>query len=609
METLQPYAEGKWLILESKPDEPSRSEIQNEGDEIEESLEKDLILRGPLWNYGKKKDNDEILFHIIKKTIYSQEELVLKGAQWIPSKPIIHSFVEYLFINMKRKKNINSTALVEVETGRTMTYGELIHNAQSLACGLRWIGIVPGQVVALFSYNSLEALIMILASLLVGSLTAILESSYNSVELAVQLREVNPRLLFTETGKTLLKVEYALTQMTTARLPRVVVNSLHPQPRNYLTINQLMREVEPDFKAEFRLANSLNPIFILFSCGTTASAKGTLISERYFTRSKMFSETDFGISEKRYTTLISSPIFWNSTITTLLLKLNYGHRIVFFRGPPCEAVLIKALHKFQVLLWVTSPAVLLQLLDWPVRCRWDFLKVIFTIGMSFTLQSITRVRDELFSGKVHICQVYGMTETGTLTSNTPSMNKLGSVGRLSHNTELKVMEEGTGLTLGAYQEGELCFKSQSLMLGYYKNPEATQLMFDSEGFFHTGDLGYYDSQGFLFITGRKKEVIKWKSYQIAPMDIEIQLLTLPEVKEAVVFGIPNDRDGEIVTAAVILHPEFQITANAELIEATANLNLSNTKKIRGGVHIFQSFPYTATGKPIKNLIVKHVLNL
>ncbi|XP_046668894.1 4-coumarate--CoA ligase-like 5 isoform X2 [Homalodisca vitripennis] len=570
METLQPYAEGKWLILESKPDEPSRSEIQNEGDEIEESLEKDLILRGPLWNYGKKKDNDEILFHIIKKTIYSQEELVLKGAQWIPSKPIIHSFVEYLFINMKRKKNINSTALVEVETGRTMTYGELIHNAQSLACGLRWIGIVPGQVVALFSYNSLEALIMILASLLVGSLTAILESSYNSVELAVQLREVNPRLLFTETGKTLLKVEYALTQMTTARLPRVVVNSLHPQPRNYLTINQLMREVEPDFKAEFRLANSLNPIFILFSCGTTASAKGTLISERYFTRSKMFSETDFGISEKRYTTLISSPIFWNSTITTLLLKLNYGHRIVFFRGPPCEAVLIKALHKFQVLLWVTSPAVLLQLLDWPVRC---------------------------------------MTETGTLTSNTPSMNKLGSVGRLSHNTELKVMEEGTGLTLGAYQEGELCFKSQSLMLGYYKNPEATQLMFDSEGFFHTGDLGYYDSQGFLFITGRKKEVIKWKSYQIAPMDIEIQLLTLPEVKEAVVFGIPNDRDGEIVTAAVILHPEFQITANAELIEATANLNLSNTKKIRGGVHIFQSFPYTATGKPIKNLIVKHVLNL
>ncbi|KAG8259187.1 hypothetical protein J6590_014659 [Homalodisca vitripennis] len=260
-----------------------------------------------------------------------------------------------------------------------------------------------------------------------------------------------------------------------------------------------------------------------------------------------------------------------------------------------------------VSIWMTGPASLMDLWNWPVRPHYKHLKVILVSGMNFPVEHFIKVRDQLFKGKVHVCQIYGLTETGVLTRSTPRLNKLGSVGEIVSNTKMKVVEEGTGFTLGAYQEGELCFKSQSLMLGYYKNPEATQLMFDSEGFFQTGDLGYYDSQGFVFITGRKKDIIKWRSYQISSSEVEAQLITLPEVREVVVFGIYDDKDGEHVTAAVILHPEFKDITPREL-EKQANYHLSHSRKIRGGIHFFDTFPCTASGKPIKLLIAKEVLD-
>uniref|UniRef100_A0A1B6KSW1 AMP-binding enzyme C-terminal domain-containing protein n=1 Tax=Graphocephala atropunctata TaxID=36148 RepID=A0A1B6KSW1_9HEMI len=132
-------------------------------------------------------------------------------------------------------------------------------------------------------------------------------------------------------------------------------------------------------------------------------------------------------------------------------------------------------------------------------------------------------------------------------------------------------------------------------------------MFDSDGFFHTGDIGYYDSQEFIFITGRKKEIIKWRSYQISSSEVEAQMVILSEVKEVAVFGIYDEKDGEHVTAAVILNPNFQDIKPEEL-EKIANYRLSNPRKIRGGVHFFESFPRTATGKPIKHLIAKEVLD-
>ncbi|XP_046668895.1 4-coumarate--CoA ligase 1-like [Homalodisca vitripennis] len=505
-----------------------------------------------------------------------------------------------------KKINPDQIALMEIETGRSLTYGELIHNAQSLACGLRWIGILPGQVVAVVSYNSLEAQTMILASLLVGSIAALMDVTLNAVDLSTQLRIITPHLLFSEGGKTLSKVEIAMKYMMTTKLPQIVVNSLHNKSKKYFAINQLMREVELNFKPEFRKANPLNPLFILFSSGTTGSAKGVLISERFFMNNRFFFESPYTVGMS-HILLTSTPLFWISTLASLVLQFTKGLKTIFLRGSHSEAVLISALHKYKVSIWMTGPASLMDLWNWPVRPHYKHLKVILVSGMNFPVEHFIKVRDELFKGKVHVCEIYGLTETGVLTRSTPRLNKLGSVGEIVSNTKMKVVEEGTGFTLGAYQEGELCFKSQSLMLGYYKNPEATQLMFDSEGFFQTGDLGYYDSQGFVFITGRKKDIIKWRSYQISSSEVEAQLITLPEVREVVVFGIYDDKDGEHVTAAVILHPEFKDITPREL-EKQANYHLSHSRKIRGGIHFFDTFPCTASGKPIKLLIAKEVLD-
>lgn len=168
-----------------------------------------------------------------------------------------------------------------------------------------------------------------------------------------------------------------------------------------------------------------------------------------------------------------------------------------------------------------------------------------------------------------IRQLYGLTEvSGAVTISPKHLPKLGSSGILATETSAKVVDPQTKELCGAHQHGELCFKGPSIMKGYMGNDIATAEAIDEEGYFHTGDIGYYDEQKYFFVVDRLKDLIKYKGFQVAPAELEAILLTHDGVKEVAVIGIPDERAGEAPKAFVVKNPSVHVTEE-ELINFVA----------------------------------------
>lgn len=176
--------------------------------------------------------------------------------------------------------------------------------------------------------------------------------------------------------------------------------------------------------------------------------------------------------------------------------------------------------------------------------------------LSKDLQDACKQRLNIFS----VRQGYGMSEmTLAVLTQSGMDDKGGSVGTLRPGVWGKIVDPETGKALGPNQRGEMCFKGSAIMKGYTRNPEATRQTIDADGWLHTGDVGYYDEDEEWFIVDRIKELIKYKGYQVPPAEIEAVLLSHPEVLDAAVIGIPDEKAGELPLAFVVRHHQSKLT--------------------------------------------------
>lgn len=155
---------------------------------------------------------------------------------------------------------------------------------------------------------------------------------------------------------------------------------------------------------------------------------------------------------------------------------------------------------------------------------------------------------------------YGMTELTVVSNLSERSCKDASIGPPLPGFKCKVVSMETGETLGAGKVGEICFAGDQIMLGYYKNPKSTAETIDERNWLHTGDLGYFTEDGGLYVTGRIKEIIKYKGFQVAPSEIEALLLTHSSVKDVAVLGKPDEVSGELPMAVVVRQPGQNVTA-------------------------------------------------
>ena len=181
----------------------------------------------------------------------------------------------------------------------------------------------------------------------------------------------------------------------------------------------------------------------------------------------------------------------------------------------------------------------------------------------------------------------------------PALDRAGSVGLFVHNTEQKVVDQETGdRELPAGEEGEIIVHGPQVMPGYWKAPEETARAL-RHGWLYTGDIGYVDADGYLYVVDRKKEMIKYKAFSIAPAELEAVLPEHPAVQDAAVIGIPDEQAGEAPKGFVVLRPEQRVTAD-ELI-TFVNSRLASYKKLHE-VEFIDVIPQVPSGKVLRRVL-------
>lgn len=199
-------------------------------------------------------------------------------------------------------------------------------------------------------------------------------------------------------------------------------------------------------------------------------------------------------------------------------------------------------------------------------------------------------------------QVYGLTETSPALTGNPeetASSKIASVGVCVPNTECKIADIASGAELGAGEQGEICARGPQVMRGYLNRPEATAGVIDANGWFHTGDVGYVDEDGYFYVVDRVKELIKYNAYQVAPAELEAVLLSHPAIADAAVIPSPDEQAGEVPKAFVVL--KGQVTSD-EIMAYVAE-RVAPYKKIRR-VEVTDAIPKTASGKILRRLLVQ-----
>jgi long-chain acyl-CoA synthetase len=337
---------------------------------------------------------------------------------------------------------------------------------------------------------------------------------------------------------------------------------------------------------------------ILYTSGTSGLPKGVML-----TYNNLQSDVDAAIEhatlQDRHKFLGIVPLFHSTgLLATLLAPVQLGATVVYIaRFSPVATIQAVRQHKLSVLVAVPSMyGALLRLKDASPE---DFAHVYASLSGGEPLPSAIRDAWHQRFG-IPIFEGYGLTETiGPIAFNTPQNNRPGSVGRLIPGATVKIVDEN-GNPHDVHSEGEVWLSGPMIMKGYHNLPTETADVLTADGYFKSGDLGKLDTDGYLHITGRKKELIIVAGEKAVPREIEEVLMRHPAVALAAAVGKKDPSRGEVVVAFVTLKPGQTATAD-EIRTFARDQNLANFKVPRE-IFIEEELPHSPTGKVLKRVL-------
>jgi acyl-CoA synthetase (AMP-forming)/AMP-acid ligase II len=481
-------------------------------------------------------------------------------------------------------------ALIDGPTGRTLTYAQFEDAVQRTAASLATKGFKKGDVFGIFSTNSPEYAIAFHAVAMLGGINTTLNPLYTAEEAAHQLNDAGARFLVTAP----LFIEKARTAAEQSKIEELFV--FGEAEEGATPFDSLLES-----KGEVPQV-AINPredfVALPYSSGTTGLPKGVMLTH-YNLVANMRQMDGLEYFHRDDTLLCVLPLFHiYGLVVVLNMGLHQGATIVTMPRFDLEQFL-GLIQKYRVTLSHIVPPIVLKLAKDPIVEKYDLssLRMVFCgaapLGPELTRQCLERIGCGVRQG-------YGMTETSPVTHSSPADSakmKLGSVGPPAPNTECKLVDPGTGAELGPNQEGEVCVRGPQVMKGYLNNLEATARTIDTDGWLHTGDVGYADEDGHFYIVDRVKELIKYKGFQVAPAELEAILLTHPAVADAAVIPLPDDEAGEVPKAFVVLKGESTPEALMDFVAA----RVAPHKKIRT-VEFIDQIPKSASGKILRRVL-------
>jgi long-chain acyl-CoA synthetase len=487
-------------------------------------------------------------------------------------------------IDTAAKLFANKTAIVF--EGQRITYKQLVAAANRLANALAANGVTKADRVALYMPNIPQFAVCYFAALKVGAIAVSVNPMLKSYELKYILNDCGARLLFTVGD---LLVNLALEEYNS--LSQVVV--CEGDTQGHPGLDAWLEKGADAFPAAD--LNPDEPASILYTSGTTGFPKGATLTHGNIVSNSWTAAHHAGFTPDDRMPLFL-PLFhvfgqnfiMNGTFTA-------GATLVMYRRFVPDLVL-DAMGRDRVTMFFAVPAIYIALLNMDLS-KYDLSSIRYEFSAASTMpREISSQWTDRFGRPVF--EGYGLTECSPFACyNHDFRHKFGSVGTPVENFEIRILN-GDDHEVPTGEWGEICIRGPGVMQGYWNRPEETAQALGG-GWLHSGDTGYLDDEGYVFIVDRVKDMINAAGFKIWPAEVEQFLYTHPAVKELAVYGVPHQEKGEAVRAAVVL--KSNRTATPEEIIAFCRDNLA-TYKVPVSVDLVEELPKSATGKILKRVL-------
>jgi acyl-CoA synthetase (AMP-forming)/AMP-acid ligase II len=476
--------------------------------------------------------------------------------------------------------------------GRETTYRQLDHAASQVANGLRAIKPTPGTRIATLDKNTDIFYELLLGTAKAGQVLVPINYRLAPPEMAAIANDAGASVLFV--GEEYFPiVERLLPELRTVR-DVITLSGRHPSWADYETWRDGQSTDDPvlPFDAD-------DVVLQFYTSGTTGRPKGVQLTHANLVTALEAAADQWGRATPRDVSLVCLPQYHIGGAFWACVGFFQGARNVVAREVnPGE--ILRLITGERVTMGFFAPAVLLFLLQAPACRETDFSSLRYILYGASPIP-LDLLREALATFRCGFAQVYGMTETtGVVTYLPPEEHdsvgtpRMRSCGQPIPAAEIKVVDEA-GRELPSGQVGEIICRSRQNMKGYWNLPNETAKTLRN-GWLYTGDAGYFDADGYLYIYDRIKDMIVSGAENIYPAEVESALFGHPAVADVGVIGVPNERWGEAVKAIVVRQPGTNVTAE-ELIEF-ARTRIGGYK-VPKSIDFVDSLPRNASGKILK----------
>ncbi len=486
-------------------------------------------------------------------------------------------------------------ALVDRSAGRRWTYAELAADVDALALGLLEMGIAKGDRVGIWAPNCAEWTLTQYATAKIGAIAVNINPAYRVRELEFVLNQSGSTLLVA--AEKLKTSDYAgMIAEVRPRCPELKTVVLLGSPQ-WRALLETGRGLDRGALDAIELDTD-DPINIQYTSGTTGFPKGATLSHHNILNNGFFVGELCNYTEADR---ICIPVpFYHcfGMVMGNLAATSHGACMVIPAPSFDPVATLQAVQAERCTSLYGVPTMFIAELSTPDFADYDLssLRTGIMAGSPCPVEVMKQVIERMSMTEVSIC--YGMTETSPVSTQTRADDSLdrrvSTVGRVGPHLEVKVVDPETGRTVPRGTPGELCTRGYSVMLGYWEQPDKTAGAVDAAHWMHTGDLAVMDSDGYLAITGRIKDMVIRGGENVYPREIEEFLYTHPDVLDAQVIGVPDAKYGEELMVWVRLRAGAP-ALTAESLREFCTGQLAHYK-IPRYVHIVQEFPMTVTGK-------------
>ncbi|KAJ1722991.1 hypothetical protein LPJ53_002657 [Coemansia erecta] len=522
----------------------------------------------------------------------------------------------YVNVSKTNLETPDSIAYYDVSTEKYLSFTQLYAMYLQIGSGLvNRLGIKPGDVVALFSSNSIYYAAAFLGIISAGAVCCTVSSVFKEGELEYQMADCKAKALLV--GPKQASVARSALNKGLLNIPEDNIAVLGDNDtQGFLSFTKILSDMTfaPVVFNDKQRAESTLAV-IVYSSGTTGLPKGVMLSHRNIVSYTVLSATMFEhiqsvdgkkqSEERNQRSLAILPFAHIYGLTSFVTNSVAGAKTQYIMNDFSVEKFLGAIQKHRIQTASVVPSVLNQMVKHKDLSRYDLSSLMLLGSGGAPLPDGTHGEiNKRFPTRTG--NGYGMSETCSGVCLMGDYKFVaGSVGFLYPGIQAKIIDPDSGRALGAGEPGELCLRGPTIMMGYLDRPKETAQTIDTDGFLHTGDIAYIAKSGHIFITDRIKELIKYKGLQVPAAELESVLMKHALVSDAAVVGVHDPaRNTEVPKAYVVAECPSDKLAE-ELVEWVAS-RAADHKRLRGGVEFIDTIPRNPSGKILhRKLRAKH----